>query len=477
MYLKYPKLTIVFLMLGLFSFSQKKRKKTKPLNLIFISVDDMNNWIGKWKGIADTPNIDKLAEEGIAFKSAHCTAPSCNPSRASLLTGQRPETTGIYSNNGNFREKKGGKKRVTLPQFLRSKGYKAIAAGKLFHAPRGNGKEPNSKSDPKSWDYQLKTAVGTPRNDSYYDENRQAKWLKGETEFEGLEIDEYLRESGIWGPIQQTKEQCGDWQTAQFGVDFLKKNHDKPFFLALGIFRPHAPLIAPKEYFDKYPLEDIKLPNIPLDDMNDIPERARINFSSGFAKKVKSDTLQWKKAVQAYLACTSFADDCVGEILRGVESSKYKDNTVIVFWSDHGWQLGHKDRWEKQALWYQATHAPLIIRTPDQKHNKPISDHVSLLDIFPTVTDLLNLKTPKFVEGNSLFPLLEDPKAKWEHKAVVSQFRNYSVLWKDWNYIKYKHGEELYNLKEDPNEWHNLAGNPKNKEIINELRKAIPKIE
>lgn len=473
MNLKHFKLLITCLLIVVSCFSQKRH--TKPLNVIFISVDDMNNWIGNWKGIANTPNIDKLVKEGVAFKNAHCAAPSCNPSRVSLFTGQRPETTGIYGNNGNFRNKPGGKNRVTLPQFLRTKGYKAVAAGKLFHSPRGNRKEPHARSDDQSWDHQFKTSVGTGWDKNYYDENKSAKWLNGDTEFKGLKIDGYLRKSGIWGPIKQSKEMCGDWKTAQFGAEFLKKNHDKPFFLGLGIFRPHAPLLAPKEYFDKYPLKDIKLPNIPEDDMDDVPKNALINFSTGFAKRVKSDPLEWKKAVQAYLACTSFADDCVGEIMNSLNNSKYRNNTIVVFWSDHGWQLGHKDRWEKQALWYQATNAPLIIKTPNQAHTNSIEEHVSLLDVFPTVTELLGFKRPSYLEGNSLVPFLKKAKTKWEHKAVVSQFKNHSILWKNWHYIHYKRGgEELYNLKDDPNEWHNIANDPKNKKIIEELKKAIP---
>ena len=475
MNLNHFKLFILFSIISFYGWSQKNKSKTKQLNIIFISIDDMNNWIGPWKGIADTPNIDILAKEGIAFKNAHCVAPSCNPSRTSLFTGQRPETTKVYGNFSEFRKKEGGKDRITLPQFLQAKGYETVAAGKLFHDPRGTETLPNPKSDPESWNFQLKVEKGTPWDYSYHDENESAKWLNGATEFEGHEIVKYSRKTGIWGPIKETKEMCGDWKVAQFGADFLQKKHEKPFFLGLGIFKPHAPLLAPKEYFDRYPLKDIKLPNIPLNDMEDVPKNALANFSTGFAKKVKSDTIQWKKGIQAYLACTSFADDCVGQILKGLKKSKYKNNTIVVFWTDHGWQLGHKDRWEKHTLWHQSTNAPLIIKVPNQTHKTAIQEHVSLLDIYPTITDLLGYKKPAFLEGNSLVPFLKNSNPDWKHKAVVTSFKSHSVTCKDWNYIRYGNGtEELYNHAKDPDEWHNVANDPKNKDIIKELKKAIP---
>jgi len=459
------------------AFCQKKGKQA--LNILMIAIDDMNNWPGAWEGKAFTPNIDRLAKEGTQFKNAHCVVPACNPSRVALLTGQRPETTGQYVNPGNFRDRDGGKDRITLPQFLMSKGYETIESGKVFHKQAGTGKTPDPHSDPVSWTYQHKTATGTPGHELFLDENKYAKWLKGETEFNGIEFGNYLRKFGVWGAIPQTKEECGDWQSSLYCADYLKQDHNTPFFLACGIFRPHSPQLAPQEYFDMYPLEEIEVPNLPINDMDDIPDFAKKNFASGFSQKVKSDTLQWKKAVQAYKACISFADDCVGNILDGLKNSKYADNTIVILWSDHGWQLGHKDRWEKFSLWNIATNAPMIIKLPNQKRRGKVLDHVSFLDIYPTLVDLLGYEKPDYLEGNSLSPLIKNPKAKWKYPAIVTYVQGCnSILQDKWNYILYNTGdEELYNLELDPNEFTNLANKPEYKSIIEHLKTYVPTVK
>lgn len=473
------KKTLLFsILIVLFGIHSGFQKATLPknYNVLFIAIDDMNNWIGANGGQALTPNIDALAAKGINFTNAHCVTPACNPSRTALMTGQRPETTGQFENAGNFRNNLGGKERITIGQFLKSKGYETVAAGKIFHISAGRGTNPNPISDPISWSFQNKSETGIAGDKQYLDDKGQAKWLEGalRKDFETKKEPSYLSHSGVWGIANEPKEASGDWTNARYCAEYLQKQHDKPFFLACGISRPHAPLIAPKEYFDMYPLDKIKLHELPNDDMDDIPTIAKTNFSSEFTSLVRQKW-QLKNAVQAYLACMSFADACVGEVLKSLENSPYRDNTIVVFWSDHGWQLGHKNRWEKYSLWHQATNAPFIMYVPNQKGGV-CSEAISYLDVFPTLMDLMKMEKPSFLEGDSFAKQLKNPSKKRKTPAVISYPKgSHAVVLGDWHYIHYQDGsEELYNHKSDPNEWHNVANDPKNKGIMADLKKHIP---
>jgi arylsulfatase A-like enzyme len=453
----------------------------KPYNVLFIAIDDMNNWVGAMGGPAKTPNIDRLARRGMLFTNAYCAFPACNPSRTAIMTGQRPETTGQFENMGNFRDKPGGKERITLPTLLQKFGYETIAAGKIFHNPRGNRPEAEPVSDPVSWTDQRKGATGTPGDKLYLDEYGQAKWMELPPPVAEKPIP-YLHKAGIWGPIPQTKEQCGDWQMAQYGADFLQqktgnRSTDKPFFLAMGLSRPHSPQLAPQEYFDRFPLDKVPMPNFQENDMDDIPATAQTNFASPFVQQVKAKG-QLQKAMQGYLASMAFADDCVGKILDGLENGPYRDNTIVVFYTDHGWQLGHKNRWEKYSLWKLSTNSPLIIWYPGMKQTgKTCERAVSLMDLYPTVLDLLGRDKPAYLEGHSLLPLLTNPRANRDVPALITYpAGNHSVVLNEWNYIHYQDGsEELYNHKTDPNEFSNLAGRAEFGAIKNTLKAWLPK--
>ncbi len=448
----------------------------KPPNIVLIAIDDLNDWVGAWGGPAITPHIDKLAGEGRMFQNSYCVAPMSNPSRVALLTGQRPETTLQYTNEGNFRHRPGGGERITLPQYLDQFGYRSVAAGKLFHLPRGTAEEPHELSDDISWDYQWRGNMGTPGIDLFLNESGYARWMEGidKEELEG--IAPYLRRSGVWGPIPHAREECGDWQIMDFGREFIQQEHDQPFFLALGIYRPHAPQIAPKEYFDLYPLDEIEMPYVPDDEMEDIPDLVKRNWTTPFVELVMRKG-QWEKAVQGYLASASFADDCVGHFMEALNQSPCNDNTIVILFSDHGFHLAQKDRWEKYSLWGQATRSPMIIRLPEGKMEPGITHTpVSLLDIFPTVTDLLGHGIPEFLDGNSLAPLLKDPEATWEYPAVVTfEPENHSILFENWNYIRYMDGsEELYDRSVDPGELHNLAQDPSYRSLMDRFEQWIP---
>ena len=470
--------------LGAMTFvtSCKPREEKKPYNVLFIAIDDMNNWVGAMGGQAKTPNIDQLASDGVLFSNAFCAVPACNPSRTALMTGLRPETTGQYGKGVNFRERPGGKDAIMLAQFLQSKGYETVAAGKIFHHPRGAGKNPSPLSDTVSWNYQWVGNVGTQGAKEYVNEEGWGKWHDGDIKKlipPGTQKNtglEYIGKHGIWGPIKETKEETGDWQLSEFCKEYLSKDHNKPFFLACGIFRPHSPQLAPKEYFDLYPLDSIEMPELPADDMDDIPAIAKENWSTPFVHLVK-EKHQLRNAVQAYLACMSYADDCVGNVYNALKNSKYADNTIVVFWTDHGWQLGHKDRWEKFSLWKQATNAPLVIKYPGMKSaSQECKNAVSFMDIYPTVLNILNFEQPEYLQGKSIKKLIDDPTSDWEYPAVITYpGGNHSIEFKEWNYIHYIDGsEELYNHNNDPKEFHNLASDPQYRVIMDSLKKWIP---
>lgn len=442
-------------------------------NIVMIAIDDMNDWIGALAGPAHTPNIDRLAASGMLFRNAYCVVPACNPSRAALLTGLRPETTGQYANEGNFREKRPGNAALlTLPQRLAAFGYQTRAAGKIFHQSRGAGPNVPPLSDPLSWQSQYVGLTGTGGAKDYQEANGMAKWLKGDRH--GIASDYAVQHASLWGPIDQAKEETGDWRMAEDCAAFIAGKHDRPFFLAAGIFRPHAPLLAPKKYFDRYPLDQIKLPECPPDDMADIPAIAQTNWSTPLVHAIRKEG-EWARAVQAYLACMTFADDCVGRILDAVDASPDCANTIVILWSDHGWQLGHKNRWEKFTLWKQSTRAPFIIRAPG--FTPAACDRaVSYLDLAPTVLDLVGAPAVATLEGESLRPWLRDPSLPRTRPAVITYLPgNHSVVHEQWNYIRYSDGsEELYDHSADPAEFRNLIGQPTASAIVAKLRPWLP---
>ena len=458
------------LLLGL-GLAQAEAKEA--FNVLMIAIDDMNNWVGCLGNNpqAKTPNIDRLANEGLLFSNAYCVVPACNPSRVALMTGLRPETTGQFGNEGNFRLRPGGENLVTLPQHFRNHGYEAVAAGKIFHKPCGSSGSPNPESDPQSWDRQFGGQTGTGGHNRYLNKNGFGKWHDGK-------FTDYLGKFGVWGPCPEPKEETGDWQTAESIANYLKARHDKPFFAACGIFRPHEPLLAPKEYFDLFPLDRIELPDCPDGDMDDIPKIAQKNFSSDFFTEGVKAMGEWKKAVQAYLACMAFADDCVGHVLQALEESGHADDTIVVLWTDHGWQLGHKNRWEKFSLWRQGANAPLIFKVPGTTIPGSVCNRAAtFLDLYPTLSELCGLPIPPELEGCSMVPLLKDPSMQWKIPAVITdtQEPDYSVVLDQWNYIRYRDGsEELYDHSKDPGEFSNLANNPEYTAVKKRLAEWLP---
>ena len=413
-------------------------------NILFIAIDDLNDWVGCLGGHPDvkTPNLDRLAARGVLFTNAHCPAPLCNASRAALMTGIRPSTSGVYRNAQPWRESPVLRDAVTLPQHLMASGYRATGAGKIYH-----GRFP----DPASWDDYWPDKTHTrPGDPSPPEDTLPLNGIPKTAHFD-------------WGPLDAAKEEMADWKVVDRTVEELGRDHAKPFFLACGIFRPHLPWYVPQEYFARYPLGSVTLPEIRADDLDDVPAAARkIARPQGDHANVIGHG-QWRKAVQAYLASVSFADDCVGRLIDELDASAHAENTAIVLWSDHGWHLGEKLHWRKFALWEEATRNVLMCVAPGVTEPGGRCDApVNLLDIYPTVVDLCGVPRRDELEGRSLTPLLTDPGAEWVRPTVTTYGRNnHSARSRRWRYTRYSDGsEELYDHHADPMEWDNLAALP-----------------
>lgn len=440
------------------------QEATRP-NVLFIGVDDLNDWIGVLEGHpqAKTPNIDRLCSSGTLFTRAYCSAPACNPSRASLMTGIRPTSSGVYLNSQPWREPLSDA--ITLPKYFQGSGYRAIGSGKMYHG---------SFPDPESWNEYFPSKSRQKPNDPSPD-NRPLNGIPKTAHFD-------------WGVVDAKPTEMGDSQVADWVIGQLEKEHEKPFFLACGFYRPHLPWYVPQQYFDQFPLDSIELPAYAKDDLSDVPPAGvRMARPTGDHRKVIAHD-QWKRAVQGYLASCAFTDEMVGRVWDALQASPHRDNTIVVFWTDHGWHLGEKDHWRKFALWEEATRTPLAIIVPPalsaalpagttagDRCDRP----VSLLDIYPTLVELCGLPPSEQLEGQSLQPLLEDPGQAWERPALTTHGRgNHAVRTDRWRYIRYQNGdEELYDHLNDELERTNLADDAQYADLIRELQDWLPKEE
>ena len=428
----------------------------RPPNVLFVAIDDLNDWVGCLGGHPDvrTPNLDRLASGGTLFTNAYCSAPLCNASRASLLTGLRPSTTGVYTNSQPMRRAEALRNAVTLPQHFMAAGYRVMGGGKIFH---------DQFPDPQSW-HEYFPSPEKPRPPDPAPARRPVNGIPGAAHFD-------------WGPLSEKDSEMGDYKVSSWAAGELKLYQPKPFFLACGIFRPHLPWYVPRQYFDLYPAEGVTLPNVKDDDLDDIPPSGR-KFAKpeGDHRKVIEHG-QWRKAVQGYLASITFADACVGRVLDALEAGPNSANTIVVLWSDHGWHLGEKLHWRKFALWEEATHNVLIISAPGvTQAGSRCRRPVSLLDIFPTLVELCGLPVRPGLEGRGLLPLLRNPAAATERPAVTTYLRgNHSVRSERWRYIRYADGaEELYDHSNDDLEWSNLAGRKEFEHVRMDLRRWLP---
>lgn len=419
----------------------------KP-NVLFIAIDDLRDWVGYIDRThqAKTPNMDRLAKMGVSFTRAYCASPSCNPSRAALMSGLRPSTSGVYENNIDFRPHISPDK--TLTTAFRNAGYFVHGAGKIYH---------ESYRRPTEWDAYLEKTGGYPPVPA------------GQSDGVG----------GIkFAPLDCKDEDLPDWKITDYGIAALQKKYDRPFFLAVGLHKPHMPWNVPRKYFDRFPLNAIKLPPHLENDLDDVPAAGKRMARPEGDHAAMLQSGRWKEAVQAYLATIAYTDMNIGRLLDALEKSAYRNNTVICFWGDHGWHLGEKSHWRKFALWEEATRAPFIwvapgVAKPGTKCDRP----VDFMSIFPTLVELCGIAKPAHVEGISLKPLLANPKANWTVPAVTTyRYKNHAARSSEWRYIRYANGdEELYDERKDPNEYVNLANKPEFAAKKAELAKFLPK--
>lgn len=441
----------------------------KRPNILFIAMDDLNDWVGCLGGHPQTltPNLDRLASESVLFDNAHCPGTACNASRTAVMTGLAPNQSGLYSNRQRMREILPDTK--ILSQVFRENGYWAGGSGKILHY----------FIDAQSWDeYFPEKSTENPFPRTYYPEERPVNLPRGGA-WQYVETD--------WAALDVTDEEYGgDWLVSKWVGEKLSRSHDKPFFLACGIYRPHEPWFVPAKYYEPFPLEDIQLPPGYLeDDLDDLPEAGKRRGPNRYFEHIRNEG-QWKQGIQGYLASIHFADAMLGRVLDALENGPNRDNTIVVLWSDHGWHLGEKQHWQKYTGWRAVTRVPLIIRTPDgvssaipegSRNGTVCSRPVSLLSLFPTLLELCGIETPAGREAPTLTPLLVDPTRSWDSVATtfLAQPGGFALSAEKARYIRYANGdEELYNIEADPYEWRNLATDEGSSATLARMRRFAP---
>lgn len=488
--------------------SKKPKEDSEKPNVLFIACDDMNDWVGFLNGHPDalTPNMDRLAKRGIVFDRAYCASPICGPSRAAVLTGMKPETTGVYNNQGTYLDYVPDA--VSLPRFFKNNDYYVMGAGKINHAmgmvdPENYdefGPDAGAIGGPFTWEeLNMNPGKKVKRNDiAGMGKSVESGIIKniypGKVIKRG-NLSVSLPLNGIdnridrpangyntfdWGGLSIPDDDMPDGKMAAWAEKKLSNQYTSPFFMAVGFYRPHQPWYAPEKYFKPFEGKDLAMPTVLESDLDDCgvaaQDYAHYPWSGSFATVQKYN--QWQDAIRGYLASIYFADAQVGRLLDALDNSPYKDNTIIVLWSDHGWELGEKEHWGKHSPWEGSMRVPLII-VPPANSNIPAgrSDgFASLLDLYPTLADLCGFQIPSVLEGKSLKPVLTGKKKQVRDHIVTSLGRStFSIRKNDMKLIRYYDGsEELYNLKTDPNEFHNIAYEPTQAATIAELAELAP---
>ncbi len=443
--------------------STRAQAGKRPWNVLFIVADDLNASLGCYgHPVVKTPHIDRLASRGVRFERAYCQYPLCNPSRASLLTGMRPETTAVFDNTTHFR--KTVPSAITLPQLFRQHGYFAARVGKIYHFRVPGDIGTDGLDDPLSWD-----RVVNPRG---RDRDEEEKLRKLTPRPLGNALS-FLEAEGDDG--EQT-----DGKVAQEAIRMLEEGADKPLFLAVGFYRPHVPWIAPRRYFEMYPLERIPPSRISTSQLEkSTPERPDMDPPLTEAER--------RLALRAWYASITFMDAQVGKILDALERLGLAEKTVVVLWGDHGRHTLERSLRAPRSLYEEFVRVPLIVAHPTLKNKGQASPRlVELVDIYPTLAELCGLPLPAGLEGVSLRPLLEDPNREWK-KAAFTMVQNptfsaRSVRTPEWRYIEWpREGAnsdpyiELYQGRNDPDQLRNLAHDPEYGKIREEMRELLRK--
>lgn len=439
------------------------RREPRKYNVLYIAADDLNTSLGCYgHPLVKSPNIDRLSTTGVRFDRAYCQFPLCGPTRASVLTGLRPDTTKVLGNNVDFREHIPDA--VTLPQLFRNNGYFSAREGKMFHMNVPGGVGTPKFQDPPSWDH----SISPPG-------------LEHKSPGEGRNLTPKIGEGLAmhWISTPQADGQV-DYSVAEHAIGLLEKHREEPFFLGVGFVRPHVPFVAPSRFYDLYPLDRIRLAVTPPGDLDDVPEAAK-KVRPHLWNNMEMDERAQREALRGYYASTSFMDDQVGRVLTSLDRLKLADRTIVVFWGDHGWNLGEHTRWQKMSLFEESTRVPLIVRAPGMGGNGAASRAlVEFVDVYPTLAELCGLKPPANLEGESLAPVLRNPRRQWK-KAAFSQLEypgisGRSIRTESYRYIRWKGeggGEELYDHRSDPREFTNLASNARHKATLLEMRSIL----
>lgn len=453
--------------------SQRAPHQAQSPNVLFIAIDDLACTLGCYGDvIARTPHLDRLAAGGVTFQRAYNQLPLCNPTRASLMTGLRPDQIKVYDLDRHFRDEVPDV--VTLPQAFQNAGYEAIRVGKIYH-------------------YNVPASIGTDGFDDPPSWNRTINPKGRDKDEEGLitnaEPHRPVSAALSWHSAAGADMEQTDGMIATEAIRELRKERDSPFFLGVGFFRPHTPYVAPAKYFDQYPLSSIRLPFSPSDDRSDIPLAAFAHNCPLPNYNLPDPVL--RQATQGYYACVSFIDAQIGRILKALEETGKDENTIVVVWSDHGYHLGeHNGIWQKRTLFEQSARSPLILRAPSLKNNGyNCMRVVEFIDIYPTLMSLSGIQPPKHLAGRDLTPIVNDPLGQWDDFAITQVLRpadsrldtpvmGCSIRTKRWRYTEWAEGTkgtELYDHHADPQEFENLAeqDNPIIQKTIQELRKKL----
>ena len=426
----------------------------RPPNVLMIAVDDLACTLGCYgDAVAQTPHIDRLARRGVCFLNAYNQLPLCNPTRASLMTGRRPDAIGVYDLDHHFRDTVPDA--VTLPQAFDAAGYFVARVGKIYHynVPAAIGTD--GHDDPASWQVRI-----NPRG---RDKDDEALVINAEPHRKISAALSWLAADGA--AVEQT-----DGMIATEAIRLIRSHRDEPWFVAAGFFRPHTPYVAPKRFFDLYPKTKLRLPFAPENDRADIPAAAFAHNCPDPNYGLDRDTLL--SATQAYYACVSFIDEAVGRLIEAVDQSGQGDHTIIVLWSDHGYHLGdHGGVWQKRTLFESSARSPMIIADPRRVARGGCRRIVEYVDLYPTLVDLADIEPTTPLDGQSLRPLLNDPIADWNDVAVTQVLRpaddrlsepvmGRSVRTRRYRYTQWnggEKGEELYDHHSDRGEFENLA--------------------
>jgi arylsulfatase A-like enzyme len=432
-------------------------------NVLFIIADDLNCYLGSYGHyLAQTPNIDQIASQGLLFENAYCNFPLCGPSRASMMTGLYPDQNNVKGNAILIRDRVPDV--TTLTQVFMQNGYTATRIGKIYHYNNPKDIGTPGHDDPDSWSHTI-----NPRGRDKEEEDKIFSLIPGRF---GATLS--------WLAAEGTDEEQTDGIVATEAIKQIEKyaETEEPFFLAVGFYKPHTPYVAPKKYFDLYPRESIRIPRVPENYLETLPLPAREMLTRFKEQADLPDSLAIS-AIQAYLATISFMDAQVGRILKALDENGLKKNTIIVFTSDHGYHMGEHDYYQKRTLFEFSARIPLIISYPGQKSKGLATKSiVEMIDFYPTLCELANLDYPDYISGKSMLPVLENPGKKIRSEALTQTLSDgYSIITGKYRYIRWGEGGpgmiELYDKKTDPAEMINLANNSKYNKQIKVLNKKL----